>query len=62
MSKIFYAVTLSLLLLAGCGNKADGSYVIDIDSTTATAEFQAENQKTNGGATMGLQIFSQLAG
>lgn len=62
MRKAIAISTLSILLLVGCGNKVDGTYAIDVNATKASAEFQANNRQTNGGASLGLQVLSQLAG
>lgn len=61
MKKVICASALSLLILGGCGNKVDGTYTIDIGATKATPDFVAKDQKSRGIATMGLQVFGQLA-
>ncbi len=61
MRKVIFASALSLLILGGCGNKVDGTYAIDIGATKATSDFVAKDQQSRGTATMGLQVFGQLA-
>ncbi len=61
MKNTMLVVILGSLALAACGNKVSGSYSVDIDATKATPEFVAKNNQTKGGATMGLQVISQIA-
>ncbi len=61
MKRVICASALSLLILGGCGNPVDGTYAIDIGATRTTPDFVAKDQQSRGTATMGLQVFGQIA-
>ena len=61
MKKVVCASALSLLMLGGCSNPVDGTYAIDIGATRASPDFLAKDRQSRGTATMGLQVFGQLA-
>lgn len=57
----YILVIASVFFVIGCGNKVDGNYAIDVETTKETSEFKAANQKSNGATLLGLQMLAAIA-
>jgi hypothetical protein len=61
MNNTILISVIGAVLVTACGSKLNGSYSVDVEATKASPEFVAKNNQTKGGASMGLQVFSQIA-